>query len=259
MWRNLIYKRSCLALALLFLITGGTAQATTNYGDFAAGTVTYEQVTETSSFGDPEPLFGAPTVVGDQLQFFPATFEANAAGASGFDQTGALLQTTITTNDPLGFLDTFKLTEFGDNLLLGAGTGATGTFISLAGFITVQDTLGGAITETFGFTGTFDPTNFFSLPGDFGTSLWKGTVEIDIVQALIDAGYTGDQTKATQVVLSLDNDLSAFSEAGTSAKVQKKVVDGPAVIVEIVPEPGTAALFGLGLFGLTVFGRRSRD
>ena len=60
---------------------------------------------------------------------------------------------------------------------------------------------------------------------------------------------------ATRVVLSMDNDLFAFSEAGTSASIQKKVVSGPAIVIEVVPEPGTALLVGLGLLGL---GARAR-
>jgi len=249
MWRNQtgILRGTLVALAVVAL--AGTAQATTNYGDFAGTNVDFLQVRETSSFGDPEPLFGAPTVTGDQLLFFPADFTATTSGAGGLDQTGAQLQLEFVAQNGTT-LDLFEIEEFGDNLLLGAGTGATGTFISLSGFITVTETLSGPISPTvIGFTGVYAPSQSFSLPGDFGTSLWSASATVDI------ASIVPDATRAT---LSLDNDLTAFSEAGTSAKTQKKVVDGPAIVIEIVPEPTTAAMFGLGLVGLSIFSRRNR-
>jgi hypothetical protein len=246
--------RSFLA-ALIVLLAGGVAQATVNYGDFVGTNVTFNQVRETSTFGDPEPLFDVPTVTGDQLLFFPPNFTASAAGG-GFDQTGALLLTDIAANGPTDSLDILRISEFGDNLLTGVGTAATGTFVSMSGFVTVTETAGGVIAPlVIGFTGTFTQ-DLFALPGDLGTKLWSGTVEVDIEQALIDAGFTGLDTKAIKATLSFDNDLTAFSEAGTSAKIQKKVVDGPAIIIEIIPEPATGALMGLGLLGLSALGRR---
>ena len=62
---------------------------------------------------------------------------------------------------------------------------------------------------------------------------------------------------AVSSLMELVNDLYAFSEAGTSAQIQKKVVNGPAVMIEVVPEPGTALLVGGGLLIMSLRGRRT--
>jgi hypothetical protein len=56
------------------------------------------------------------------------------------------------------------------------------------------------------------------------------------------------------VRVALDNDLYAYSEAGTSSKVQKKVTNG---LVVTVPEPGALALLVLGCLSLGLRGRRA--
>lgn len=61
---------------------------------------------------------------------------------------------------------------------------------------------------------------------------------------------------ATRIHLALDNDLFAGSEAGTSAKIQKKVVDGPSIIIS-VPEPSALTLLALGCLALGLRARRS--
>ena len=163
------------------------------------------------------------------------------------DQTGSQLQLMMQTNNPTAILEKLLITEFGDNLLTGIGTAATGTFVSMAGFVTVTETLSGPITPVIiGFTGTFAPSDVFALPGDFGTTPWSGSVAVDIAAQV---------PNATKAFLSFDNDLTAFSEAGTTAKIQKKVVSGPSIVIEIIPEPGTFALLGGGLLGLALHGR----
>ena len=154
----------------------------------------------------------------------------------------------ISANGPTDTIDTIIIDEFGDNVLTGIGTPATGTFASMAGFVTVTETTGGPIAPVIiPFVGTFTPSSTFSLPGDFGTSLWNGSVTIDVVSQVPNA------TKAT---LSLDNDLFSNCGAGnTSGKIQKKVVSGPAIIIT-VPEASTLALLGSGLLlGLAVRAR----
>ncbi len=46
----------------------------------------------------------------------------------------------------------------------------------------------------------------------------------------------------------MSNTLTALAEDGTSARIEKKDIDGLAITV--VPEPGTALLLGLGLLSL---------
>ncbi|MGH0034136.1 MAG: PEP-CTERM sorting domain-containing protein [Myxococcota bacterium] len=208
----------------------------------------------TSSSGDPDVLWGAPSVSGDDLLFTPAAFLAEASGAGGYDYTGSQLQTIITSNGGGFTLDTLNITEFGDATLLALpppGTGGTGTFVSMAGFVTVTETLSGPITPVvIPFTGSISPSDLLSLPGDFGTTLWSGSVSVDIASVVPDA---------TEVILSLDNDLYAYSDAvGSSAKIQKKVVNGPSVVVS-VPEPGMLSMLGSGALVSMLLGRRRRS
>ena len=174
--------------------------------------VSFLDVTETSGFGDPVPLFGPPTISGNGLNFFPLTFSATVAGG-GVEQTGSQLQTTLAATGG-GVIATIAIDEFGDVDLSGVGTAATGTFVSMAGAVTVLETTSGPIAPiVVPFAGTFTPSDLLSLPGDLGVTLWSGSVQVDVGSVV---------PNATRATLSFDNDLVAASEIGTTALVQKK-------------------------------------
>jgi len=239
-----------LALGAAFLVSASGASALTSYPNYTGPNIAYTLMQEASSSGDPEPLWDAPIGSGDQLLFFPSAFLASAAGAGGFDHTGSQFQARATANTPGGIITTVNLTEFGDAQLFGAGTAATGTFAALAGFVTVLADINGPIAPVvIPFVGTFAPTDNLNLIANFGVTIWSASISVDV------AAYV---TNATEIQLSIDNDLYAFSEAGTTASIQKKVVNGPAVIIDIVPEPGTALLIGSGLLIMGIRGRRNR-
>src|SRR5262245_58498617 len=123
-------RKFCAAVALVslaVLAVAQTALATINHGNFVGTNVTFGNVSETSTFGDPEPLFEAPTVSGNSLLFSPSNFTATTSGAGGLDQTGALLQTIITSN-ALTTIDILNFTEFGDATLIGPANAGTGVF-----------------------------------------------------------------------------------------------------------------------------------
>jgi hypothetical protein len=239
-----------LALGAALLVATSQASALTAYPDYVGPNITYTLMQEASSSGDPEPLWDAPVGSGDQLLFFPPAFQASAAGAGGFDHTGSQFQARATANTPSGIITAVNLTEFGDAQLFGAGTAATGTFAALAGFVTVLADINGPIAPVvIPFVGTFAPSDNLNLISNFGVTIWSASISVDV------AAYVAN---ATEIQLSIDNDLYAYSEAGSNAKIQKKVVDGPAVIVDIVPEPGTALLIGSGLLIMGIRGRRNR-
>jgi hypothetical protein len=90
------FKRPAfIAGAVLFLLAAicqPSLSAPINYGNFMGNTVMYTQVTEdTNSPGDSPPLFGAPTVSGNSLDFNPVGFDANSTGGSGPDITDGQL------------------------------------------------------------------------------------------------------------------------------------------------------------------------
>jgi hypothetical protein len=255
--------RVLLSLAVaLALGMGQAALATTSYPNYFGPNVSFTGTQETSTFGDPEPLFGAPTGSLDQLLFFPTNFTASASGAGGSDSTGSQLQTLITSTAPGAKINILNISEFGDAALTGTGTSATGVMAGMSGFVTVLEVNGAAITPVIiGFNaggmtpvnGSFSPVAVgfpgLTLPGNAGTTIWSGSVSINIASIV---------PNATKVMLSFDNDLYAYSEAGTTAKIQKKVVDGPAIVIQVIPEPGTAALLGGGLLALSLRKRARR-
>jgi len=247
-----------LSLALSFaMVSGwaGAAFATTNYGDLFGPNVHFLDINETSQFGDPEPLFGAPSLVGggNEIQFFPTTFTA-AAGGGGFDQTGSLLNLTLMGATNSDIITDVELAEFGDFIFAGAGfTAATSVTVTISGTLTVLEDTSGAISPveiTFSGSGdfvpVFDPSGGSYSAPDYGSGSfsWDGLLEIDV------ASFVADATKAE---LQLNNFLFAFSEPGTSATIQKK---DAGLTITVIPEPTTGLLVVVGLVALGIRSRR---
>jgi hypothetical protein len=225
-------KATPLALLLAGLLAPSLAFATVNYGDFLGTGVDFLQVSETTqTAGDPEPLWGTPSLAGtgDQLAFFPPAFTSQCA-SGGSDATASLLTTTIQAQGS-GTIDNVVLVENGDVVLFAIpppGTAATNASAALSGTITVvEDSSGPIAPVVIPFSGTISPVGTFSLPTYLGTSLWDGTIAIDVA---------GVVPNATKVELALDNSLSSNCAPGTSnAKIQKKVVSGPSVAIMVNP------------------------
>lgn len=265
-------KISAVALALALCLTLGLASAasaapTNHYYGTQNGTnfdfVNTNETVQTAD-DDPNPLFEAPIVVGDELIFSPSSFDASSTNNSGIDTTHSTLNTTITSTNVSAFIESIDIEEAGDIILTafppGGGTAATGVFATMSGTVTILAALNASVIGeivTFGgagadFDSTFTPgpsTNFLyvSLPGA-GAVSWTATVTIDLEALFPGAGIT-------QAELQLNNFLQANSEANMSSLIQKKTVDGPKITV--VPEPGTAALLLCGLLGLSLRARRS--
>lgn len=237
-----------VAATIVGIAVAPAAWATTAYTDVIGTNVSFTGIQESSSYGDPEPLFDQPIGSGNQLLFFPPNFVAQSTGG-GVDATGSQLQLTMSGNSVVDTITQINITEYGDWNLSGfGGTAATGVQISMTGFLTVMEDTSGPITPVvIPISGTFAPKSLWDFPTDGPNSgLWSGGFSVDV---------TAYVANATVIELSLDNDMFAGSEGGTSAKIQKKVVDGPAVVIEVIPEPGTALLVGTGL---AIMGLRAR-
>lgn len=245
---------AAVASATAFAFTDTTHAVAINYGDFVGATVEFKSVTEDSGT-DPTPLFGAPTVSGDSLDFNPVSFNSFSTGAAGVDITDGTL--TLMMESISGyFIDEIKFDEAGDFTL----TGLSGTaFASVTAnfFLDILEVDGVGINPiNIATPMVFTPSNGdFDLindgPGPLVNGTWSGTLMVDIEQALIDNNipYVNG---ATKVSVTFDNTLTTLSEAGTSAFIAKKDVGG--VGITVFPEPASLGLMAMGTFAL--LGRR---
>lgn len=219
-----------------------------NYGDFIGSTVVFQSITE-DSITDPLPLYGAPTVIGDQLDFGPTAFGSFSTNG-GADITDGLLRGSITANDGYS-LDSFSFTEFGDYTLLGGGgTAATAAYIGQTFFVTITEVDGVALgvnAFTVNASSVFTSDGDFFLPDESGIAVpWSGSGSIDLAAALADRKADFPQitgNAVTGIEFTSNNTLVTTSESGTVAFIQKKDVQ---LSIVSIPEPASLSLIGLG-------------
>lgn len=250
------------ALALLSMIAlSPVAQALPiNYGDFNGTTVDYLQVEEDTNSGDTLPLFGAPSVSGDSLDFDPVGFNANATGAAGVDVTDGNLNFTIMSHAGYA-IDMVSLSEAGDTTLAGFGTDMTFTSVTGIGVLNILAVDGVGIAPiAVPINLVFSPSGgTYGLATDGGggpifSSGWSGSWLKNVEQVLIDNNVAYN-LGATKVSINLDNTLTALSEAGTFALIAKKDFGGVSITVNI-PEPATWILISVCGLVAAAGGRR---
>lgn len=241
-----------LATGAATTLAASNAFAATNYGDFSGTTVDYLGV-----FEDDVVLFGTPTITGDTLSFSPAEFlarsdggESNSATPGPVDLVDGTLGFTLMAK-PGQAISSFTLEESGAFALVGTGTDTTEVGVSVVFSVNILEVDGVAFNGPSQITASASllSEDLVSSPG-LGQA-WGGQAVINIASlAASQLGITGNVTKAR---VSLDNQLLAISEDGTSAFVDKKNIDGVTITV---PEPSVIALVGLG--GIALIGRRRR-
>lgn len=234
-------------LAVTFLAVAHV-HAATNYGTFVGSTVTFQDVTEWSPSGDPLPLYGMPTIVGNTMDFTPSFFSSASNGAS--DTTDGTLSFLLKAN-PGNAISSVLFSERGDFTF--AGVGGTNTFVSVTAtfFIDIYKVDGVALltpiqlTEFATFSpnafGIFDKATYPTPP----TRIWTGSLNLNVNNALTLAGVSYING-ATEISFELDNILVAQSDTGTTATITKKDFKGFGVTVNEVPEPAASALVLLG-------------
>ncbi|MCA9147688.1 MAG: hypothetical protein KDA92_00245 [Planctomycetales bacterium] len=235
--------------------------ATINYGDFTGATVDYINVREdANSVDDVPPLFGAPTVTGDSIDFDPVGFNAAAGGASGIDITDGNLAFDIVAK-PNYAINNVRFTEAGDTTLAGFGTDATFTSATARIFVDIKEVDGAGISEiNYQTSMTFSPDNGTYRLGTEGgggplfQTIWNGLIDIDVDQILTDNGISFT-SGATLVSINLDNTLVASSQDGTTSFIAKKDADGVTITTNL-PEPSSMLLALLGAAGLGMIRRR---
>jgi hypothetical protein len=242
-----------MLLSLCFLLQASRG-APINYGSFTGTTVNYIDVTEDTTTSDPVPLFGAPIFSADSLDFNPVGFDAQAMGAGGSDVTGARLTFSIEAHQGK-FLRNISFSEAGDTTLAGAGSDNTATSVTATGTITVTHANFAPITPVSQpIALTFTPSGGgYGLGSDGGggpifSQQWSGSLLLNIHQIV---------PNATKVSIDLTNTLTASSQAGTMATINKKDFGGISITVNI-PEPASLVLAAFGLVLWTALGRGRR-
>lgn len=257
------------ALLLLAVASQLSLAAPINYGSHMGATVTYVDVTEESAT-DPTPLYGAPTVTGDSIDFNPIGFDANSSGG-GTDVTDGQLTFMVVAKPGYG-IPRINFDEAGDTTLAGIvplGSTNTGTVVVADGVIDIHEVdFVGINNISVPFALLFNPSNgdyYLGVDGGGGPfyhTQWTGSVSVNLLQALFDHGVRR-VLGPTKISVNLDNALIAFSQPGTSALIAKKDFGGLSITVDQpgggggpdIPEPASLMLAGLGLIGM-VLGRR---
>jgi len=190
-------------------------------------------------------IFGTPSIVGDKIIFDPTTFSANSLNGQGVVTTNATVNITVDVMQGYAF-DSMSLSEAGDYFLWGDNSA-----VSVGGQLRVRDdadTL--LVTDSITASGPFD---IFNTPFDLTPHNWDAAASV----SLAGAEWNG----VTQVVMKIENILSAYTQNGDSGPLQafiekKEVGVEVDIVTTVVPIPAAVWLFGSGLLGLVGVARR---
>ncbi len=244
-----------LLLAGLFVVAD-SADAAIMYGDFSdipPGAVIYQDVSE-SSFTNPvpPPLYGAPSVTGNLLDFDPSGFGVSASGGAANTVDGQLNFTVKAL--PGAGITSFAIIESGDFSFSGI-LPAPGTFVSASAgaTVTILEVDGVALPGPIAvFASDLFVTDYPTTGGAPVTGLlpWSLATSVDLASAIPFPFVSG----ATLFEVAINNQLQATTAVlGHQAAIAKK--DFKIVVIgdlepNMIPEPSSFAL--LAVAGLAI-------
>jgi len=178
-------------------------------------------------------LFGAPTVVGDELRFLPPSFRAESIDGAGSDVVSANFIFSRIYSHGGGDIMSISVVEFGDYEIINGDSVGADVLLT--------------VSNNNDFTEFANASDAFDAAGDSGGLMtW-------LMQAGLNPAVLFDSV-ANDVALSLQNTLVATTDAfGETAWIQKKIT----VVASAVPVPAAVWLFGSAL-GLLGWARRRR-
>jgi len=219
-------------------------------------TVNYTSVSESSSTNST-PLYGTPTVSGNNLVFSNLNFAAVSTNASpALDFVDGQINFTMQT-DPGDYLSTLNLNEFGDyNVSSTPANPAAVDFVKVYPEAVQIEVL--AINGVALATPLVDNTSvvmsYSPDGGQYQTVLTPSTGSFTGTASANLAALFGS-SNITEIAVSYDNELLAESQLGGIADIAKK---GFSVTPGVtVPEPSTVALAMLAAGALLLKRRRA--
>ena len=246
-------------IVLLVVVSGFALDANAaifSYGNFLGQDYMYLDVTEDSR-NQPQALFGAPSILGNTLDFDPLTFGANVSSVAGGSNSlivDGQLNFTVMSNDSSIPISMVQFTEAGDYTLAGLGNAQATASVSAPVRWSITHVDGNPLMAPISGSDSlsFTPTaGNFSLPNDLGTgALWDGELTVHVAAFAAANGIMGNVTK---VEFALDNTLAVAAADGGSAAIFKKDFSG---VVINIPEPHSLVLLGIGSLGLLRLRRR---
>ena len=199
-------------------------------------------------------LFGAPSLLGNNIFFTPNNFKAeslNGAGIATNNSTINGMQLIAKNGFQFGAID---LTEFGDYLMRDAES-----FVAVNGQLRAFDGANFAATNTSTslILSALTPLNIVD-----GTNHdWLASASITDA-TLSKAGISGWLSNASVVNITVENLLTAYTEAGPGpeqAFIEKKAVGVGLLVTSAVPEPNVWSSLSAGLLLLGVMASRSKN
>lgn len=198
-------------------------------------------------------LFGAPTLVGNNILFTPNDFKAQSFNAGLNVESSTANGMYLVAKNGFKF-GSISLSEFGDYFIDGSGQ------VSVLGQLRAFDASADAnpvLTQTSSNL-MLSPTTPLNINDGLNHD-WFATASINNTSNTVISGNAGWLSNATKVGFTVENILKAYSSGSglQSAFIEKKFAGVGLVITSAVPEPGIWSSFSAGLLMLvTMITRR---